>query len=243
MIQEERIKELNDKPITNRKYVIYWMQQAQRSEYNHALEHAIQMANELNKPIVAYFGITDNFPDANERHYYFMLEGLRETQKSLAARGIQLVIQHETPEIGAARISQHACLVVTDRGYLKVQRKWRSYVALNAPCQVVQVETDVVVPVETVSSKEEYAAATIRSKIQKKLKAFMIPVQKIKVKNRSLHLTLRQFPIEDITRAIRHLKIDRSVGKTDQFRGGSDMAKKLLSDFIQHKLVHFTERS
>ena len=240
MMQKERLKELNRKPVARNKYVLYWMQQAQRSEYNHALEYAIDQANTLNKPVVVLFGITDNFPEANERHYYFMLEGLKETRRALAARGIQMIVQHGSPEIVAAKLAQAACLVITDCGYLKIQRQWRSYVADNAPCLVVQAETDVVIPVETVSTKEEYAAATIRSKIQKKLDAFMIPVRRSTVKNRSLHLKFRKFPIDDIHKAMSLLKIDRSVARTAHYHGGTRRAKKLLRDFIKNKLVRFS---
>jgi deoxyribodipyrimidine photo-lyase len=59
------------------------MQASQRAEYNHALEYAILKANELRQPLLVFFGITDNFPEANERHYTFMLEGLRDVQQSL----------------------------------------------------------------------------------------------------------------------------------------------------------------
>jgi deoxyribodipyrimidine photo-lyase len=51
----------------------------------------------LRKPLVVFFGITDRFPEANERHYYFMLEGLREVKASLEKRGIQMVVRHESP--------------------------------------------------------------------------------------------------------------------------------------------------
>ena len=39
-------------------------------------------------------------------------------------------------------------------------------------CPLIQVESDVVVPVEEASPKEEYAAATLRPKIKKKLRSF-----------------------------------------------------------------------
>jgi len=87
MIQKERIKPLNEKKIRKRKYVLYWMQASQRAEYNHALEYAISKANDLLQPVVVFFGITDHFPDGNERHYYFMLGGLREVQQSLEKSG------------------------------------------------------------------------------------------------------------------------------------------------------------
>lgn len=50
MIQKERIKLLNQKGINKGKYVLYWMQASQRTEYNHALECGIFKANELRQP-------------------------------------------------------------------------------------------------------------------------------------------------------------------------------------------------
>jgi len=242
MIQNERIKVMNEKPVATKKYVLYWMQQAQRSEYNHALEYAINQANELDLPVIVYFGITDSFPDANERHYHFMLQGLQQTKQALAKRGIQMVIQHCTPETGVLELTKNASLLVTDRGYLKLQRRWRSHVAKNAPCRVVQVESDVVVPVETTSSREEYAAVTIRRKIQKHLDAFLIPLRKRRLKKSSLCLKFKQFPIDRIDRAIARLEIDRSVAKSNRFIGGTDNAKRLLRDFVRHKLDHFIDQ-
>ena len=41
-IQEERIRPLNEKDVVREgDYVLYWMQEAQRAEYNHALEYAV----------------------------------------------------------------------------------------------------------------------------------------------------------------------------------------------------------
>ena len=37
-IQEERIRHLNDEDTRDGEYVLYWMQEAQRTELNHALE-------------------------------------------------------------------------------------------------------------------------------------------------------------------------------------------------------------
>lgn len=78
MIKRERVRVLNGKEIKKGRYALYWMQASQRAEYNHALEYSILKANELNQQVVVFFGITDDFPEGNERHYYFMLEGLRE---------------------------------------------------------------------------------------------------------------------------------------------------------------------
>ena len=87
MIHEARIQPLNRLPPVPGQYVLYWMQQSQRAEYNHALEYAIAQANALRLPVLAAFALTA-FPEANRRHYQFMLEGLRDTRQRLAARGI-----------------------------------------------------------------------------------------------------------------------------------------------------------
>jgi len=125
MMEPERIKRLNDADPKKGDFVLYWMQASQRSEYNHALDYAIAEANTRRLPLVTFFGITDRFPEANLRHYTFMLEGLAETKAALAARGIQLVARNESPERGAADLARRAAVVVVDRGYLRIQKKWR----------------------------------------------------------------------------------------------------------------------
>jgi deoxyribodipyrimidine photo-lyase len=58
------------------------MQRAQRASFNHALEYAIDRADQLALPVVVGFGLMDDYPEA-ERHYAFMLEGLREVAQRL----------------------------------------------------------------------------------------------------------------------------------------------------------------
>ena len=176
MIEETRIQPLNNNHPTKGEYLLYWMQASQRAEYNHALEFAISQANERKLPLLVYFGLTDTFPEANERHYYFMLEGLKNAQQSLQDRDIGMVIERVSPEIGAVRFAKKASLVVCDRGYLRIQKIWRQYVAENIECPLLQVESDVLVPVETASGKEEYSAATLRRKILRILSKYLTPL-------------------------------------------------------------------
>ena len=82
MIQPERINPLNNHTAKDRNVVLYWMQAAQRAQDNHALEYAVQLANQRDKPLLVMFSLTGNFPEANLRHYTFMLEGLRDVEKT-----------------------------------------------------------------------------------------------------------------------------------------------------------------
>ncbi len=240
-IQKERIRGLNLKGIQEGKYILYWMQASQRAEYNHALEFAILKANELRQPLIVFFGITDQFPEANERHYTFMLEGLKEVNHSLEKRGIQMVILHKSPEIGVLQLARKASLTVVDRGYLRIQKTWRDDASKKMDCPLIQVETDVVVPVEETSIKEEYAAATIRSKIKRKLDAFLVPLKEYEPIIDSLSLDFDSFDIEDVEKAISKLRIDRSVKRVNAFHGGAKEGKSHLEIFLESKLDRFPE--
>ena len=152
-----------------------------------------------------------------------------------------MVILHQSPEQGAVQLAKKASLVVVDRGYLRIQKKWRSDVANKIHCRLIQVESDVVVPVEEVSNKEEYAAVTIRSKIYKKLSHFLVPFKQSDPAVESLSLDFDSFDIKDIGKALSKLHIDRSVKEVNSFQGGTKEALKHLEVFLEGKLDRFSE--
>ena len=241
-VASERIQLLNSKAVARGVYVLYWMQQSQRAEYNHALEYAIEQANELKLPVRVVFGLTDDYPEANLRHYTFMLEGLRETQAALAKRGIPMSVQKGDPAKVALKAAREAALLVCDRGYLRHQKRWRRQVAEAAPCRVVQVESDVVVPVRAVSDKREVAARTIRPKIHKQLGKFLVEMTESKVARRSAPRELTGIDLSDLEGTLKQLKLDRSVHPVSRFfTGGLSEAKKRFATFLQKKLAHYKD--
>jgi deoxyribodipyrimidine photo-lyase len=58
-IQEERVQNLTESGVGDGDYVLYWMQSSQRAEQNHALEYAVQRANEMGQRLLVVFGLTD----------------------------------------------------------------------------------------------------------------------------------------------------------------------------------------
>ena len=118
-VQPTRIQVLNKNAIQKGRYVLYWMQQSQRAEYNHALEYAIQQANALGQGVLVAFGLMDDYPEANLRHYSFMLEGLKETQASLAKQRYQHGGSTRVSSRVALALGKEASLIVCDRGYLQ----------------------------------------------------------------------------------------------------------------------------
>jgi deoxyribodipyrimidine photo-lyase len=142
------------------------MQASQRVRENPAFSFACSEADRLGKPLLVFFGVCASFPRAGRRQYRFMLEGLRVVRDSLRQNGIRFMLSLEGPVQGLALIGHLAALVVTDLSYGKTERRWRAEAADLLACQMIQVESNVVVPVATASSKEEYSAATLRRKIE-----------------------------------------------------------------------------
>ena len=213
-------------------FILYWMQSSQRAEYNHALEYAIDQSNNLKKPLLTAFCLVDNYPHANESHYNFLLQGLCETKRALEKRGVGFIIKiaHPTKEIPS--LAKDASLVVVDRDYQRTQREWRQNVAQSIDCPLIQVETNVVVPVETVSQKEEYSAGTIRSKIHRILDDYLRTLRKRKVKHRYDEVDGDSIDISDIDDVLHKIRIKERVSQDIRFKGGTEAARKLLKKFI-----------
>ncbi|MBL8027218.1 MAG: deoxyribodipyrimidine photo-lyase [Fibrobacteres bacterium] len=243
LIQKERIESLNSDPKNMQgKYVVYWMQQSQRVRYNHALAYAIELANKHNLPLITVFGLTANFPEANVRHYDFMLRGLADVEISLKKIGIPFVVQFGAPDDVALRCSRGAAAVVVDRGYLRIQKKWREDAALKFDCALIQVESDVVVPVDTVSRKEEYAAATIRPKINKLLAKFMVPLNLPILKKKNFDHSFKTISLSYIKTILKRLKVDSSVAPVEWLVAGETAAQKTLQEFIKSRLSLFSTK-
>jgi len=241
MMPTERLRVLNSRETKSGDYVLYWMQAAQRAEANPALQHAVRLANEQRRPCLAFFGLTERFPEANARHLAFMLEGLRETQLALADRGVRLVVRRVQPDRGVVDLGRAASLVVTDRGYLRVQKSWREKAAAALACPLIQVETETVVPVETASPKEEYSAATFRPKIRKILASSLaVPADRKPLRD-SLGWKGDSLDLENIEDVLAGLKIDRSVGPSPFYRGGTEEAKRRFRLFLRERLDHFAD--
>ena len=241
-IREERVQNLNEGDLRDGDFVLYWMQSSQRAEQNHALEYAVQQANELGQRLLVLFGLTDDYPEANLRHYAFMLEGLKDAQESLEERGIKMVVRKGSPDEVAVEAGRDASLIVTDRGYMRPQKKWREKVAKEAGCLVTQVESDVVVPVELASGKQEHAARTLRPRIGKYLEDFLVALTPTKVEKQSTNMRAEGLDLSDIDGVLDGMDLDRSVGVLGHlYTGGNSEAKKMFRRFLRHSFDGYVE--
>ena len=165
-------------PAAGGRCVLYWMQRRRRGVDNDALNLAIAAGNALGLPVMAVFGLTAAYPGAQRRHYRFLLDGLVDGAHDLERRGVPLVVRIGPPDAVIPAVAEEAgaALVVGDENPVRLARQWRDRVARDLRMPFYLVDADVVVPSAHFPA-EEYAARTIRPKIQRLLPEYLRHVQ------------------------------------------------------------------
>jgi len=176
IIDNRRVRRLNEKP-DRKGPVIYWMSRDQRFRHNWALLFACSKANELGHPVEVLFTLAPSFLGAPIRHYDFMFKGLREVEASLRASGIPLSVVTGNPGLTVATFASQigAGAVVTDFSPLKAVRDWKGTASDMLPCAFYEVDAHNIVPCWLASPKQEFAARTIRPKLNALREAFLTP--------------------------------------------------------------------
>lgn len=245
MVQQERIQLLNGNPIMReRPFVLYWMQASQRTRDNPALSYAIEQANALGKPLIVNFGLTGDFPDASKRHYRFLLEGLKDVLHQLREMGIRFIVSPHGPVDGTLELLPLAAMVVTDCAYTRLERAWRRNVASRCDCRLVQVESNVVVPVGTASFKEEYSAATLRRKIEPMIAHFAqsIPLEEVAVRSEDVDLGVVELQLSSIKEVMERVSVSDDATECDWIVGGETAAYAMMETFIENRLDGYGDR-
>jgi deoxyribodipyrimidine photo-lyase len=239
-IEEERVRSLNSNGRLDGDFVLYWMQASQRTELNHALDYAVGQANSLRKPLIVVFCLV-RYPEAQTSHYQFMLEGLRDVQQRLARMKIGFHVLIGEPESVVPRVASDASMVVVDMDYQRMQRQWRDAVSRSVDCSLVQVESNVVVPVETASSKEQYSAGTIRPRIHRHLGSFLVAPHSLRPRSEGGPKDLDSIDLSNSSEILRRLKMKNGNVQQVRFHGGTSQAKKVFHRFLQSKLGIYAE--
>ncbi len=245
MIELQRITRLVDEPVhASGSYVLYWMQASQRVKQNEALAFAIEQADSLHKPLVVYFGLERTFADAQRRHFQFMLEGLADVQQQLAELGIPFWVHRDGIVDGLAKLMASACVMVTDRAYTREERRWRRQVSSLAEIPFYEVQANVVVPVEAVSNKAEYSAATLRRKIEGMIGYFaqIIEIAAPRCSGLSLQPPFEPTVLADPVHVLDDLCLQNKGGACPHLKGGALQAQHTLSVFIETKLDGYANR-
>ncbi|HEV7643214.1 MAG TPA: deoxyribodipyrimidine photo-lyase [Pyrinomonadaceae bacterium] len=245
----ERIGLLNDRSENkNGKYVLYWMQMYKRATHNHALNFAVELANDLKLPLVVYEGLKYYYPWANDRIHTFILEGVEEKRAEFAARGIRYIFYLQKDKASlkntVAQLARDAAAIVTDDFPCFIVPHHNQVVAERAEIPVYAVDSNGIIPMSKFE-KEEYAAYTIRPKIRKLWPEYSKPFEDARVKIDSLKLKIDCPDIKvtdkNIAELVAACDIDHSVKPSPLYRGGSGNARARLKLFLKEIFPDYDE--
>jgi len=222
--------------------VVYWMQRAVRILDNPALDVAIEAGNLLGLPVVVYFQVIPNYPNANLRHYYFLQQGLRDVAEDAAERGVGFVLRRSPEHSSEAFLEEAgAALLIGDENPCREPERWRLVLAKRLKLPYWTVDADVVVP-SRVFDRSFVLMHHFRPHLKAALPEFLVAAKKIV----PLHVwkpdkKLSSYPLDqDIT--VGFAKLDRSVGPVDSFTGGTHAALRRLEDFVNLELKDYETR-
>ncbi|XP_043787123.1 deoxyribodipyrimidine photo-lyase-like isoform X2 [Apis laboriosa] len=202
----KRLSNLNDIK-ENCNGILYWMFRDIRIQDNWALLFAQKTALKNNVPLHICFCIMSNFLNASIRYYKFLLKGLEEIEK-----------EYFYP--------------------LKLPMLWIDNVKKNLPKDVpiCQVDAHNIVPCWYASSKQEFAAKTIRNKINTKLEEFLTEFPPV-IKHP--HITKEKFEKNNWKIALQNVEVDKSVKEITWAKPGYRNGIKELENFLQNRLEKY----
>ncbi len=248
MIDPTRITKIKDGKETGTT-VVYWMNRDQRAHDNWALLHACEVAKEKQANLAVVFNYAKDSIRLTRRHFDFMLQGLKDVQKELQAHGIPFhVISGEPSNVMVKYLEAIDCAhLVTDFSPLKAHRRWLKEVCGHLECGVDLVDAHNIVPYNVVSDKEEYAARTIRSKINKRLEDYLTDFPDLEKYNCVSFVNPDRVPFqfENLHVAWETLEsvyvLDENVKAVEWLRAGQSGAVETLRKFIDERLENYND--
>ena len=236
MVNENRIRLLQAGSETNGP-IIYWMSRDQRAHDNWALLFAQQLASEKKLPQAVIFNLVPNFLEATIRQYGFMLKGLAELAQELERYNIPFFLLPGRPEEEISKFikKNNASILISDFDPLRIKRIWKRNIAKEIKIPFYEVDAHNIVPCLHVSDKLEFAAYTIRPKINKALIKFMEEFPPLKKMKKS-ELSSDKIDWEKINKS---LKIDFTVKEVDWLKPGEKAAQKSLNSFLKNKFEQY----
>lgn len=238
-----RILSSNETVPENARGILYWMSRDCRVQDNWALLFAQKLALKNEVPLHVCFCLVPKFLDATIRHYKFLLNGLKEVERECLSLNVtfHLLIGNAAVKIPKFVKDYEIGSVVCDLSPLRVPLQWVDDVLDKLPTSVplVQVDAHNIVPVWVTSDKQEYAARTIRSKINKKLDNFLTDFPPV-----IRHPYDSQMDESKVNwkLAFDSLEVDMSVDEVEWAKPGYTNGVMELEQFCNHRLKFFNEK-
>ena len=217
--------------------VLYWMVRDKRFNDNWALYAAQKAALKYKVPLHVCFQYNAKISSSTIREYKFLFSGMQETERSLYQYNIQFHLlkgnaAHEIPFLcSELKIG----VLLTDYSPLKLYKRRLNQVINKLSLPIYQVDAHNIIPVWKVSDKKEFAAHTIRRKINLLLDEYLTDIP-----NCIIHPfgTIKKNSI-NWEKIIDDLNVDRMVKSVDWIIPGEESALKRLS-FLKNNMQGYS---
>jgi deoxyribodipyrimidine photo-lyase len=223
--------------------ILYWMSRDQRLQDNWAFLYAQKLALKNEIPLHVCFCLVPKFLDATLRHFKFMLAGLEEVARECEKLNIPFhLLRGSAGDLVPEFVKKHKIGgVVCDMSPLRVPASWTEAVKKNLSKDVplCQVDAHNIVPVWVTSEKQEYAARTIRNKVNSQLPTYLTkfpPVIKHPYKAKVAADKI------DWKAALASLDVDETVDEVKWAKPGTQGGWDMLQSFIDKRLRKFNEK-
>ena len=255
-----RVRTLNQFPIDpTGKFVMYWMTAYRRTRFNFALQRAVELANQLRKPLMIFEAIRCNYRWASDRFHQFMLDGMLDNAAATQSTNATYYAYVERCTNEGKGLMESfaslACVIVTDDYPCFFHPALYQRIASQWHCAIELVDSNTIVPMRC-NDRTFTVAHSYRRYMQKEIYKGMpeFPVENPldflnvpKLENLP-PVIISEWPVWNAKQAAIHLKgislslipVDHTVTLANE-RGGSREAENVLNRFIHQRLADYLE--
>ncbi|QDV61321.1 cryptochrome/DNA photolyase family protein [Crateriforma conspicua] len=256
-----RHRHVNEHPVRkDGDYVLYWMIAFRRTGWNFSLQHAVDRANQLGKPLLIFEPLRTRYRWASDRLHRFVIEGMADNAANCQRQGVAYFPYVEpAPGRGTPllhRLAKRACTVVTDQYPCFFLPDMIRAVKDRIPARLEQVDSNGVIPLAQ-PDRFFTVAHSYRRWMQKNVIDSLLampreqPLTDLQNKQADADSLLpagvkRRWKAADLTAllgdgGLAEIPIDHDVRPSPTVRGGSVEANRRLDTFLKQRLSDYDE--
>lgn len=257
-VPEVRIRRLNQMETNDDgEYIVYWMIAQRRVRSNFALQRAVNLCQELDKPLLIFEGLRLKYKWASDRLHRFVLQGMADHCESLKNSGIAYYPYVE-PEPGAGNglleaLAHLSCCVVTDDFPCFFLPTMLKHVARRVPVLLEAIDSNGIYPMYA-TDRIFTRAHSFRRHLQKELRTHLEQFPQDDPLSGANIPPLKEIPEQILKRwpsasaellmgdplSLASLAIDHSVGPA-AFDGGETVARSVLKKFLDEGFERYAD--
>lgn len=257
-IPDIRVRAVHDVPVRgDADYVVYWMTAFRRLDFNFALERAVDLARERDRPLVVLEALRTDYPWASDRFHRFVLDGMLDHDRRLEGSNVRYwpyVERTAGDGRGLLRaIAKRACAVVTDDFPCFFHPRMIEAAGRALDVRLEAVDSNGLYPIRA-AGREFTRAHSFRIHLQKHLSPHLDvlpkrhPLQGSPLPGPAVlpREVVDRWPrasrswLESGVRALADLPIDHAVAPTGA-TGGTSAAGDVLRRFLDERLDRYDE--